>query len=138
MERAKRRKFSSNGYSYLRMFVTEPPVTVVDVVEETVTKLPKEANGWMKSLCSVRNPRGVTLGDVCRAAGKLRFGHEKVTGKSLDRGKFGFVVVDQSIRGSLRDRMKPGNRLGWCEARERLEKEKGKEVEGAEDGEHGS
>lgn len=123
-QRAANRKYPPKNYSYGNMLATEPPVTVVIVFEEWTTRLTMREERWAGNLCSVQNPDGVTLGDICRAAGSMKSGHESVTGQKLPLGKFGFEVVDPRVPEASRARLKAGCRFGGCEVCERLETEK--------------
>lgn len=108
---ASTRAFDPLDYSCYDMLVTEPPVTTVDIVEEA---LGTGDGDWKTPVCSIRNPAGVRIRDVCRAAGAAIRSHEAVTGESLQHGRFGFVLVDRFVPESMRVKMGEGKRFGGC------------------------
>lgn len=110
-QEASTRSSNTLEYSCYDMLTTDPPVTAVDIVEEALVT---EDLDWKTPVCSLRNPQGVTIRDVCRAGGAVIKSHEAVTGESHQHGKFGFVLVDSFVPDSMREPMREGKRYEEC------------------------
>lgn len=125
----KGRKFRLYGPfkpSYHDMFVTQPPVTTVDIFHESL----QGATGSKRQIGTVRNGSGVKMGDVCAALDALRRSHMTATGHhilELSQTAMGFVWVDNWLPKSLLKPLKPGHRYGDCEVCAKAPKDNGAE-----------
>ena len=107
--------------SFLDMFLTQPPVTVVDVLHYPIAE---KIAARSKELCSIRNSSGVTMEDLGRAVRVLSRTHRAVGCGDPGEGKIGFTLVDPHVPEKLVERLKPGERFGGCAMCEAAEKKR--------------